>query len=680
MLFHEQPWMRALVSPPVVFGLPIVWVFGVYTLANYMTSEKAFQMKRWMQAYNVGQILLCSYMVYGLMPCISLPNLFGINSEYDQRGEWFVFVHYLSKYFDWLDTLWILLRKNRKQLSFLHVYHHMTIPMVWGYLLYMGVGAGTTRYGAWINSLTHVFMYTHYLWTSFGLRNPFKKYITGWQILQFYSCLAHACLVRAVEETESWKWAWLQICYQISMVYLFSLRMDWVPKCTPSFSEEPKEDNDVRRRYTLIRGQVYDLTDFKHPGGMHMIDLAVGRDATVMFESAHIRASRADKALEAVPTGPSMEELEKAGVVFDRPNENWSTPAQSQLYKDLQKRITEEVLQPLGKASCPDGARGVPAWHYLSVIAGWLSGAALFVKYPGVLTGAWMGLMLCWVGLAIQHTSNHGGLTKDTRLGYFLGLLNDVGPGGSSIVWRYHHQVSHHAYCNDLVLDQDVHSSFPILRLDKAQKLASHHQWQWLYGPMLFCGLSFSIHLQDLECLLSSRTFLVRMNGTSAPEILLALTLKALHISWLYVLPAYIHGVRTMLLPWFVTLSFGSFWLSALFIVSHNLVEAKKAEEPVRDEKGSYDWARYQIETSSSWGGVIGSFLTGGLNLQIEHHLFPCMAHNLYPQVQTIVKDECKKRGITYIGYDYFLPNFVDHIKFLYVAGRAGWPESSKSD
>ncbi|CAE7713134.1 ELOVL5, partial [Symbiodinium pilosum] len=178
-------------------------------------QEKNGSLKLYVQIYNVIQILLCSYMVYGLMPCISFPNIFGINSEFDAQGEWFVFVHYLSKFLDWFDTLWIILKKNRKQLSFLHVYHHMTIPMVWGYLLHNGVANGTTRYGAWVNSLTHVIMYSHYLWTSFGLRNPFKHLITGWQIAQFYSCLLHAFVVRALEETECWKMAWLQICYQV---------------------------------------------------------------------------------------------------------------------------------------------------------------------------------------------------------------------------------------------------------------------------------------------------------------------------------------------------------------------------------------------------------------------------------------------------------------------------------
>jgi fatty acid desaturase (delta-4 desaturase) len=315
---------------------------------------------------------------------------------------------------------------------------------------------------------------------------------------------------------------------------------------------------------------------------------------------------------------------------------------------------------------CPLGARGVPYSHQAAVIGTWLLAASAFVLKPHPITGVALGFSMCWIGLAIQHTANHGGLHKNPKIGYLLGLLNDVGPGGSSLVWRYHHQVSHHSYCNDVVLDQDAHSSFPLMRLEKSQKVESWHQYQWIYGPMAFSQLWASIHMQDFQCLLDARTFLVHMKGTSSSEIVLGLCLKFVHFSWFYFLPVLLHGFRAMLLPWACALFVGSFWLSALFIVSHNLVACKEPESP----EGKGDWARYQIETSSSWGGPIGSFFTGGLNLQIEHHLFPGMAHHLYPQAQKIVKDECAKAGIRYTGYDYFVPNFVDHIKFLYAFGR----------
>jgi len=672
MKFHSQGWMTTLVHPSVVFGLPVLWVFGVYSLASYMTTRRPLHVRRAMQVYNLAQIILCSYMVWGMFPCV-MHNFFGINSTHDAAGEWFVFVHYLSKYMDWFDTLWILAKKNRQQLSFLHVYHHSTISMVWGYLLWSNVGNGTIRYGAWVNSLTHVIMYSHYLWTSFGLKNPFKRYITMWQISQFYSCLAHALTVRSLETTVAWEYAWLQICYQITMVYLFTLRMSYVPSCTPELSAkipDPGADVSATKRYIIIRGETYDVTSFDHPGGGHMLDLAIGRDATLMFESAHIR-DKPEKVLKSLPKGPSLENLEKAGYTFDRPQEHWATPGQSELYQTMRKRICEEILKPEGRLDDPDGARGVPLWHIGSVILTWLITGTLFVVYPSLLTGIILGLSLCWIGLAIQHTANHGGLVKDPHVGYWLGLLNDVGPGGSSLVWRYHHQVSHHAYCNDVVLDQDAHSSYPILRLDKSQQLQPWHKYQCVYGLLLFTQLWASIHWQDLQCLLDARTFMVRFKGTSAPEIVLGLGLKLVHIAWFYVLPACLHGARAMIVPWCAALMCGSFWLAALFIVSHNLLPCKHREAPAM---ASGDWARYQIETSSSWGGAIGSFLTGGLNLQIEHHLFPCMAHHLYARVQPIVEEECQTAGVEYTRYDYFLPNLMDHVRFLYSFGQPSLP------
>jgi hypothetical protein len=247
MRFHEEGWMHALTNPLIVYALPIFWVFAVYGFASHMTTRRAFQVKRAMQVYNIVQIVVCIYMVWGLSACIQFPNVFGINTAYSKDGEWFVFVHFLSKFLDWFDTLWIMMKKNRAQLSFLHVYHHATIGMVWGYLLRSGVGSGTAMYGAWANSLTHVIMYSHYLWTSFGYKNPFKKYITMWQIGQFYSCFTHAWVVRFLENTETWKVAWLQVVYQSSMIYLFSFKMSYVPSCVPNMSNKDEPEPAAKK-------------------------------------------------------------------------------------------------------------------------------------------------------------------------------------------------------------------------------------------------------------------------------------------------------------------------------------------------------------------------------------------------------------------------------------------------
>jgi len=248
MLFHHDGWMQALTAPVVYAGLPCLYLIAVFVGAMMMKGQQAVKLTRVMQVYNVVQIVVCLYMSVGLAPVLGIPNLFGINSEFTEAGEWFVFVHYLSKYLDWFDTLFIILRKKRSQLSFLHIYHHSTIAAIWGMLCYTGTGNGTVRYGAWINSLTHVFMYSHYLWTSFGFRNPLKKWLTTWQITQFWSCIAHSVMVLALETTTISRFAPLQFVYQSTLVYLFSCQMSWVPGYVPEFGDETTETGKTKEK------------------------------------------------------------------------------------------------------------------------------------------------------------------------------------------------------------------------------------------------------------------------------------------------------------------------------------------------------------------------------------------------------------------------------------------------
>lgn len=188
-----------------------------------------------MKLYNIAQIVLCTYMAIGMFPSLGFPNVFGLGGPYTEAGEWFILVHYISKFMDWFDTLWMVLKKkSHVQMSFLHIYHHATIGVVWGFLLSTGNGNGTAQYGAFINSVTHVIMYSHFLWTSFGLKNPFKAYITMWQIGQFYSCFLHAICVLFIfphlETVFPARYGWMQFGYHLTMIYLFTFKLNWVPK------------------------------------------------------------------------------------------------------------------------------------------------------------------------------------------------------------------------------------------------------------------------------------------------------------------------------------------------------------------------------------------------------------------------------------------------------------------
>lgn len=228
--------VKPYVSDNVLVATTGSYILAVLVGSRYMQNRKSLEpvVKSLQPIYNLIQILVCLYMVWGLAPCVGIYNgalPFGMNSEWSESVEYFVYIHYLTKYLDWCDTFFMISKKKFNQVSFLHVFHHATIGVVWGFLLNEGVGSGTSGFGAFMNSLTHVIMYSHYLVTSFGIRNPFKKYITRWQLFQFATCLLHSfvVLLSGVEKQLPIEYAWLQTMYQSFMLMLFGLFMSWTP-------------------------------------------------------------------------------------------------------------------------------------------------------------------------------------------------------------------------------------------------------------------------------------------------------------------------------------------------------------------------------------------------------------------------------------------------------------------
>ena len=202
---HTEELILYTTTPNFMSIITMGYFSMIHILTKYMRYRKPYSLKYAMLIYNNTQIILNIYI------------------PYTSNIRYFVYVHYLSKYFDYFDTLFIILRgKEKQQLSFLHVYHHSTIGIIWGGLLYCGHGNGTVSFGCFINSVIHLFMYSHYLYTSLGYNNPFKKYITRAQLIQFFLCLIHSLVVLAIDNSVPKKYAIIELVYQTSMIILFS--------------------------------------------------------------------------------------------------------------------------------------------------------------------------------------------------------------------------------------------------------------------------------------------------------------------------------------------------------------------------------------------------------------------------------------------------------------------------
>lgn len=216
------PELNFLVSWPVLIGAHVGYLLVVFALRAFMANKKtAYSLKGPMMLYNLVQVGMSVSMAVGLAPFLQ-NNFFNIDGKYCKRIEFWVTVHYVTKFLDMFDSYFMVLRKKSDQLSFLHVYHHMTIGLIWGLLLHFGIGNGTAFFGAWINSVVHGLMYFHYFWTSLGFANPFKKYLTMFQMFQFGLCILQAVLVVFLDTQIATSWAVLQLCYHATLLYLFN--------------------------------------------------------------------------------------------------------------------------------------------------------------------------------------------------------------------------------------------------------------------------------------------------------------------------------------------------------------------------------------------------------------------------------------------------------------------------
>merc|ERR1719329_1391898 len=189
-----------------------------------------------------------------------------------------------------------------------------------------------------------------------------------------------------------------------------------------------------------------------------------------------------------------------------------SPPGDSEMYAELRRRIREEVLKPRGKTY----GRGGCIRDTLCVLGSFFAASVWYISRPSCLSAVVAGLCATWIGLAVQHTANHGALAGWPRVGFWLGMTDDL-IGGSSLVWRYHHCVSHHLYTNDVGLDMDVFSSFPFVRLDPRQERKSWHRFQFIYAWILFFFFYVSIQIQEVGVMLDGPSINgVRFIGASS--------------------------------------------------------------------------------------------------------------------------------------------------------------------
>lgn len=283
-----------------------------------------------------------------------------------------------------------------------------------------------------------------------------------------------------------------------------------------------------------------------------------------------------------------------------------------------------------------------------------------------------MGLLLSFIGMAIMHDTVHGAYTQNQVIFYLL-QLPILAIGVEPKIWRIEHNVLHHTYPNVEGMDQDIHPRF-VFRFTENQQRKWFHSYQHLYATFVYGLLLIEwLTVKDfLKVLKYHRMGFFRSRREMVVLASVILLKKVLFYFVFLYLPLHILPLSSFLVvTLFLTmLVVAGISMTIVFQLAH-VVSCCKAESTI-ELLAAKNWHVHQLETTSDFahGNKLVSYLIGGLNYQIEHHLFPHICHVHYPAISAIVRQTANEFGVVYHYENTFWGAIKSHYGHLKRLGR----------
>lgn len=301
---------------------------------------------------------------------------------------------------------------------------------------------------------------------------------------------------------------------------------------------------------------------------------------------------------------------------------------------------------------------------------------------PWVIFGLYMlmSLGMSGIGLAVMHDANHGSYSKHASVNKALGFMLNV-IGGSHVTWKIQHNVLHHSFTN--IHDHDEDIEIAIMRFSPTAPFNKAFRFQAFYGVFLYGFMTiFKMFAKDfLQIYRFHKQNLLVGQGLTLRQAIIEVTWhKILYLSIVFVLPLF-----TLPLSWwvitiffFVMHFFCGLFLALVFQPAHVIGETNFYKV---SSEGSVEnnWAIHQMLTTANFanGSTFFSWFVGGLNYQVEHHLFPNICHVHYKGISQIVRDTAKEYGIPYYHHKTFFSALVAHFGLLHKLGTGQWDKEN---
>lgn len=277
-----------------------------------------------------------------------------------------------------------------------------------------------------------------------------------------------------------------------------------------------------------------------------------------------------------------------------------------------------------------------------------------------------LGAFAAFIGFNVCHDAIHGSFSSkpwvNSMLSYVFNLI-----GANYKVWEATHNVVHHTYTNIKGHDEDIEVAPGLLRMHKEDKITKIQRWQHIYAFALYGLASFSwVFRKDFVKFFSP--IVKQYARPTRREHIELFVYKGIYYFLFIVLPLVVMDItwyQYIIGFLFMHISEGLI-LGLVFQLAHVVEDT---DFPVPNEKNQIEaaWAVHQMETTANFSSnsPLATFLCGGLNMQVEHHLFPKICHIHYPAISEIVKTTALEYGVPYNENATFLIALKSHYQVL---------------
>lgn len=294
------------------------------------------------------------------------------------------------------------------------------------------------------------------------------------------------------------------------------------------------------------------------------------------------------------------------------------------------------------------------------------------VTWLAIIECVLFGVFTSAIGFNVMHDGGHGSFSNSKAVNRLAAIsVNFL--GASSIMWNMKHNIIHHTYTNIDGVDDDIEIK-PYLRMCATQKLHPLHRFQHYYVWVLYTMLHLIwIFLTDYQKYFKKKIGSVSIKKLTVKEHFGFWGAKLGYAIIFMVLPIIMVGFVKWMVGFLIASMVTGFVISIVFQLAHTVEHTDFPLPVAATNKIENEWAIHQVQTTANFAtkNKLISWFVGGLNFQIEHHLFPKVSHIHYPAISKIIKQTCNDFDVKYIEFTKMRHAIASHASYLRRMGRA---------